>query len=154
MSSPLATLEFNVGALQQEVMQAVNRIEIGRVADGDGDGVVDLGNGDGAVFFGDVPADERDDVIRQAQFGEVDDFGAEVGGLGLGDVGGADDLVRQQVRSSDPHARTAGLCPGRVHLGGRYKTGVRQNIYQTIVFFSHTDLSTSQLSQIYQGVTQ
>ena len=50
------------------------------------DSVLVLRDRDGAVFLGNVPPDEGDDVVRKFQIGQMDDFRPKMGGLGLGDV--------------------------------------------------------------------
>ena len=57
---------------------------------------VGLGDGDDAVFAGDVARDHGDDVILDLELGEMHHFRAELRGLGLGHVTRADDLVRHQ----------------------------------------------------------
>ena len=87
----------------QQVRQAVDGVEVGRIGDGNRKAVVMLVDRHDAVLSGDVAGDRGDDVIGDLQLVEVDDFGAEMGGLGLGDVGRADDFVGQhQVHQAHP----------------------------------------------------
>src|SRR5581483_2299039 len=133
-------LQFDVRV--EEVVQAVDRVEIGRIADGHSDGAADLGNGNGAVFLGDVAADDVDDVIAELEFAEIDDFSAEVRGFGLGNVSLADVFVGdEEVDDSDTGC--TGLPAGRFHLFGGDEAEVHQNIDQIIVFLSHVNLSAT-----------
>ena len=43
--------------------QRINRVQVGRVGDGDGDFAVGFENGDDAVFFGDVAGNDGDDFV-------------------------------------------------------------------------------------------
>src|SRR5204862_34944 len=76
-------LQFDLGA--EQVGQAVDGIQIRRVADRHGDDIAVFGNGHRAEFLCDVAADERNDIVTEAQFAEVYNFSTEVGGLGLRD---------------------------------------------------------------------
>ena len=66
----------------------------------------------------------------------MDDFRAELRGLGLRHVARADDLVgQQQVHHAD--AGGAGFFAGLGDLVGRCKAEVHQYVRQIIVFFCH-----------------
>ena len=70
----------------QQMRQAVNGVQVRRVRQRDGDTVVVLEDRHDAVLPGDVPRDRGDDVVGDLHLAEVDHFGAEMGGLGLGDI--------------------------------------------------------------------
>jgi len=76
--------------------ERINRVQVGRVGDGHGHLAFVFENGDDAVFFGDVARDDGDDIVLDLHVRKVDDFRAELRGLGLRHVTGADDLVRDQ----------------------------------------------------------
>src|SRR5204862_6462750 len=79
----------------EQVAEAIDSIEVGRVGQRDGEAVFVAKDGDDAVFAGGVARDEGDDVIRDLDVVKVNDFRAEVGGLGLGDVRRANELIGQ-----------------------------------------------------------
>ena len=93
-------------------------------------------DGDDAVFSGDVAGNDGDDVVGNLESGQVDDFGAEMGGLGLGDVRRAMTLLASS-KSTTPTPGSLGLGALGRHLLGGHETEVHQYIYQIIVFFSH-----------------
>ncbi len=74
--------------------------------------------------------------IRNLHCGQVDDFGAELGGLGLGDVGLLDDFIGQQ-KIDHAHAGGAGFCAGVGDLVGGHSSEIDQNVCQIIVFLCH-----------------
>ena len=97
--------------------ERVNGVQVRRVGDGHGDLAVAFENGDDAVFFGDVARDDGNDVVGNLQAAELNDFRAELGGLGLGDIRRADELVGQQ-QVHHAHAGSFGFLgafarPGR-----------------------------------------
>jgi hypothetical protein len=93
--------------------------------------------GNDSILFGDVARDSRDDLISNLEFGEVDNFSAEMGGLGLGDIRWSDNLVGQhEINYADTGA--LGFIFQRSHLVGTDKPEVNQDIYQIVVFFSHS----------------
>src|SRR6266853_2030702 len=86
----------------EQMPQTVNGVEVGRISQGNGKSVVALKDGNNAIFSGDVPRDGGNDLIGDFHFVEVDDFGAEVGSLGLGDIGRPDNFVGQhQIHQAD-----------------------------------------------------
>ena len=76
-----------------------------------------LENRHDAIFLGDVARNGGDDVVGDLDFGEVYHFGAEMGGLRLGDVGLAG---RSYWPASGPprQRRRNGLLAGVRHLSG------------------------------------
>ena len=107
--------------------EAVNGVEVRWVGNGHGDTVVVLEDRYDAILAGDVARDGGDDIILNLDFAEVDDFRAEMGGLGLGDVGRPHHLVgHHQVHHA--HARLGGFAPQFGHLLGGHKTQVHQDI--------------------------
>ena len=106
--------QFDVGV--DRPLQGVDHVQVGRIGQGDDDGVVVLGHGHGAVTFGHVPGHGGNNVVGQAQFGQVDEFVAEMGRLGLGDIDGLDDFfveekMDQSVSPGDPaSSRTGATC--------------------------------------------
>ena len=84
--------------------------------------------------------DDGNDFVGDSQAGELDDLRAELRGLGLRDIGGADDFVgHQQVHHS--HAGGLGLPAGVGDLFGVHGAEVHQQVQQIIVFFSHGALA-------------
>ena len=79
-------------------LQGIDDIEIGRVGQGDDDRVIVLGDRHGPVTLGHMPGHGGYHVISQADVAQVDEFVAEMGGFGLGDINGADDFaVKKEV---------------------------------------------------------
>ena len=72
----------------------------------------------------------------------MDDFRAELRGLGLRHVRRADDLVRDQ-KIHHAHAAGFGACPG--DLIGIGEAEVNQQVQQIIVFFCHDDICATLL---------
>ena len=127
-----AQFDFRV----EQMMQRINRVQVGRVGDGDGDFAFGFENGDDAIFFGDVARDDGDDVVVHLEVAEMDDFRAELRGLGLRHVRRADGLVGQQ-QFDHAHAGGVGFFAGfGDHLGVR-QAEVHQHVHQIIVFFCH-----------------
>src|SRR5439155_21951470 len=83
--------DFQFGV--EEMVEAVDGVEVGGVGDGDAEGVAVAVDGDAAVALGDVSRDGGDDGVVEFEFGEVDDFDAEMGGFGVGDVAGGNGLA-------------------------------------------------------------
>ncbi len=116
--------------------ERVDGVQIGRVGDGHGDLAITFENGNDAVFFGDMARDDGNDVVGNAQTAELNDFRAELRGLGLGDVRGADELVGQQ-QVHHAHAGSFGFLARFGDLVSVDNAQVHQHICQIIVFFSH-----------------
>ena len=92
--------QFNFGI--EQVRQCVGRIQIRRVRCRHGDFAVSFENGNDAVFFGQMPGYDRNNVIRDFHSGKLDDFRAELRRPGLDNVGRFDCLVGQQ-QINDAH---------------------------------------------------
>jgi hypothetical protein len=132
--------QFNLRA--QQVRQRINRVQVGRVGDGHRHLVVGFEQGQDAVFLGDVAGDDGDDVILDFHRAEIDDFRAELRGLGLCHIRRADGLVRDQV-IYHAHAAGFGARPGdHVGIG---EAEVNQQIQKIIVFFCHDDIGATLL---------
>ena len=85
--------------------------------------------------------DGRDNVVGDLNFVEVDDFRAEVSGLGLGNVRGADHLVGEhQIHQANPGGLSFGTHLG--HLVRGDEAEIHEDVDQIIVFFSHSSLRT------------
>ena len=124
----------------QEQPQAVECVQVGRVCQGDRDVVVVLENRHDPVLASDMAGNGRDDVVVNLNLTQVDDFGPKVGGLGLGNVGRTDHLVgHHQVHH--PYPGGLGLGALGCHLLRCNEPKVHQNIYQIIVFLSHSSFS-------------
>ena len=120
----------------EQMRQRVNRVEVGRIGDGDGDLALGFEDRDDAVFFGEMAGDDGDDVVGNLQSAQLDHFRAELRGLGLRHVRRADEFVGQQ-QIHHAHARSLGLRPRLGDLLGGYEAEVHQQIHQIIVLFSH-----------------
>ena len=91
--------QFNLGI--DHPLQRVNGVQVRGIGQRHGDGMVVFGNRHGPVALGHVPRDGGDHVVGQAHVRQIDEFVAEVGGLGLGDIRGRDDFAgKQQVNDS------------------------------------------------------
>ena len=96
------------------------------------------------IFFCDVPRDGGDDLVADFELAQIDDFGAEMGSLGLGDIGWANDFVSQhQIDHTD--ARGLGLCAEGCRLVRADEAQVHQDIYQIIVSFCHGSVFATQI---------
>ncbi len=106
--------QFDVGI--DHALQGVHDVQVRRIGQGDGDGVVVLGHRHGAVALGHVTRHGGNDVVGQAQLAQIDEFVTEMGGLGLGDIDGADDLSGPEGVSRTPSplaadsSRTGASC--------------------------------------------
>ena len=80
----------------QQMRQRINRVEIRRVGNGHGHFAFIFENGNDAIFFGDVARDDGDDVVINLHVREVNNFRAELRGLRLRHVAGANDFVGDQ----------------------------------------------------------
>jgi len=90
-----------------------------------------------AIFARDMAGNRGDDVIGDAQVIEVHNLGAEMSGLRLGYISRPDQLVGQhQINHPNPGGLSFRLQLG--HLVRRDKAEVDQDVYQIIVFFSHS----------------
>ena len=116
--------------------QRINRVQVGRVGDGDGDLVFIFEDGDDAVFSCDVTRDDGNDLVFNFHAAELDDFRAELRGLGLRHVRRADDVVGQQ-QIHHAHAGGLGLRASLGDLPGVCEAEVHQQIHKIVVFFSH-----------------
>jgi hypothetical protein len=121
----------------QQMRQAVDGIEIGRIGHGDSQSAVVFENRDDTILLGDMARNRGDDVVGNLDISEFNDFSAEVGSFGLGDVGWPNDLIgHHEVDNTD--AGSLGFIFQRSHLFGTHEPEVDQDIYQIIVFFSHS----------------
>src|SRR5262249_31574771 len=112
----------------EQVLQTIDRVEIGRVGQGNGQAVFVFVNRDHPVLFGNMPRNQGDDFVRDFKIAQIDDFGAEMGSFGLGDVGGTDQFIGQhQVHDTD--AGGFGLAPQGSDLVSTDKAEVNQDIY-------------------------
>ena len=124
--------ELQFGA--QQMLQRIDGVQVGGVRQRDHNLAVRLEQGDDAVLFGDVAADQGDHLILDLHAAEVHHLDAELRGLGLRDVPGTDDLVGHQIVHD---AVVAGFrtCLGDLVRG--CETEVHQHVQQVIVFFCH-----------------
>ena len=82
--------------------QAVEGVEVGGIRQGNREIVVVLEHRHHAVLFRNVARNGGDHIVLDAHFTQVDHLGPEMRRLGLGDIGGADDLVGQhQIHHTD-----------------------------------------------------
>jgi hypothetical protein len=80
------------------VRKAVDRIQVGRIRQGDGQVVAMAEDGHNAVALGDVAAHGGNQFVIQADITESDHLHAEMSGLGLGKDGAGDNfLIQHQV---------------------------------------------------------
>ena len=120
----------------QQMIQTVDRIQVGRVREGDGQGVAMLENGNHAIFFRDVTRNRGNDIIRDIDFGKIDHLRAEMRGFGLGDIRRADDFVGEH-QIDDANSGGIRFCTQCLDLWGGYKAKVHQHVHQIIVFLCH-----------------
>ena len=118
--------QFDLRAVQQ-MPYAINRVEVGGVRDGDGDIVVVFEDRHHPVFSGDVPRDCGNDIVGDLHLAQVNDFGAEMGGLGLGDIPRLHHPVGHQ-EIHHPHARGLRFLPRLGHPLGGYEPKVNQDV--------------------------
>ena len=94
--------DLEVDVHVQQVCETVDGVQVRGVGQGNCQAVLVLEDGHDPIFSGDVARDGGNDVIVNLQVREVNDFGAEMGGLGLRHVCRADQFVRQhEIDQSD-----------------------------------------------------
>ncbi len=112
----------------QQVGKAIDRVQVRRIGNGDGNAVVVLENRHNTVFTGDMPWDGGDYGVVNLDFGKVDNFGAELSGLGLGYVSGANKLIRHhEVHHPDACTLCFLSCP--CDLVWSYESKVNEDVY-------------------------
>jgi len=127
-----AQFDFRV----EQMRQRVNGVQVGRVGNGNGDLALGFEDGNDAVFFGDVARNDGNDVVGNLYSSQLNNFRAELRGLGLGHVRRANELVGQhQIHHA--HARSLGFGARLGDLLGGHKAEVHQRIHQIIVLFCH-----------------
>jgi hypothetical protein len=98
--------------------------------------VVVTENGDDAIFASGVAGNQGNDLVGNLDLVQVDNFRAEVRGLGLRDVLRPNQLVRHhEVHQPD----AGGLRFGTKFLDffGTDESQIGQDIYQIVIFFCH-----------------
>ena len=111
----------------QQVMQRVQRVQVGGIGDGHRHFRIGFENGNDAIFFGDVARNHRDDIVFNLERRKVHDFRTKLRGLGLRHVAGTDGLVRHEIIH---HAHTGGhgLVARPRHDVGAGETKVHQQV--------------------------
>ena len=116
--------------------QGINGVQVGRVGNGHGHLAFGFVNGDDAIFPGDIAGHHGNEIVLNLHGGKMHHFGAEVRGLGLRHVAGANDLVGHE-KIHHAHAGGVGFFACLGDLTGIGKAEVNQQVQQIIVFFSH-----------------
>ena len=125
-------LDFQI----QQMMQRINRVQVGRIGNRDANDVVMAINGDDAITLRDVTRHRGHDVVRQIHVRQRDDLGVEISGLGLRDGVGRENVPGdEQVK--DAFSAGLGVWTHCVHLCVGHVAEFNQRIQQVIVFGGH-----------------
>src|SRR5439155_10096541 len=124
----------------QQMTQTVERVEVGRIAQGYGHRIVVAINRDDVVFLGDVPRNRGDDIVGQPHLTQVDEFDAELRSLRLGDLPRRDDFPGDE-RVHQPFTARIGFLPDGAELFIGHQPHVHEGIYQIVISCGHNFLS-------------
>ena len=126
----------------QNIAEAVERLDVQRIADGHGQRGVVLVNGDDLVAAGDFAGHKVEDFLRDLQAGQGNDLHAELAGKSLQDIGLRDDAAARK-NVNDALVLLARVFPGLNGLLPRDQPDALEN-FQNIFVVRRQNLSLGQ----------